>query len=128
MGFIDNAREGTIEMTYASNIRKGMAEGKSNPDDLVEVTVRVKRMTMVKYAEDPFVIPRFYLPNVHELAASFRRDLDVIEVDYTPGNSTYLGRAFVMMDETVVIEVVHRDYTPDPSEIEDGRRSKFRDI
>ena len=46
---------------------------------------------------------------LYALAESYRRSLDVMHVDYVTGNPEYSGRAFVKMDETVIIEIVHRD-------------------
>lgn len=124
MGFLDNARKGTIEEGLANNVHRGIEETGSN--DLVEVTVRVKRMSLVKYTEAPFVIPRHCLPSVYDLAASYRRNLDVIAVEHAPGNDTYSVQAFVKMDETVVIEVVTRSVEPESDD--EQRRRAFRSV
>ena len=124
MGFFDNAENGR-DIGLVRSVRDGIQRVRDGErDNLVEVIVRVRRMNLTKYAEAPFVIPRDLLSDVYALAENFRRSLDVIAIDHVPGNDLYNVRAFLKMDETVVIEVVSRDYEP-PLNDEDVRRRRF---
>lgn len=128
MAFLDNARGETdarrAEAVRNAVVRAQQASDRGEPVDLVEVTVRYSRMSM-KYEEEPIVVPRDMLPNLHALAMNYLLYAK-LHISAKVGSSAYSKFVALTPDkELLVIELVHCDYQPEQNQ-DDERRNKLR--
>ena len=128
MAFLDNAR-GAHDLTRAKHVRDAVilaqqASDRGEDTDLVEVTVRYKRMSM-SYEEAPVIVPREVLPQMQQLALNYLA-YGKLHINAAMGNSEY-GRfvALTPDKELLVIELVHKDHVPEQNQ-DDQRRAKLR--
>lgn len=128
MAFLDNAQSGederSAEFIRTSVVRAQIAKDRGEDPDLIEVTVRYKRMSM-SYEETPIIVPRDVLKNVFGLAENFLA-YRTLHVDAATGNKNYSRRVFLTPDkELLTVEVVYRDHAPEQND-EDMRRRNLR--
>lgn len=130
MAFLDNAR-GDTDTRHAEHVRNQIVAAQQASDrgesvDLVEVTVRYSRMSM-KYEEEPIVVPRDVVPNLHALAMNYLH-YGKLHVDARVGNTGYSKFVALTPDkELLVIEVLHRDHVPEQNQ-DEQRRAKLRRV
>lgn len=130
MAFLDNAR-GDTDVRHAEHVRNQVIRAQQASDrgetvDLVEVTVRYSRMSM-RYEEEPIVVPRDVLPNLHALAMNYlhyqKLHIDARHPD--PGLSRFV--ALTPDKELLVIELTHRTHEPEQNQ-DEQRRAKLRRV
>lgn len=128
MAFLDNANtdedKRSADFIRNSVIRAQIAKDRGDDPDLIEVTIRYKRMSMT-YEELPIVVPREALANVFALAEHFLA-YRTLHADVTTGSPAYTKRVFLTPDkELLVVEVVYKDHTPEQNQ-DDRRRANLR--
>lgn len=121
MSFLDNAQPGTTSAHYARAIEIARDSITADQDNLVEITVQVRRLS-TKYREAPFVLPASALSDLYALAETYMRSLDVLHVEFETGNPEYGGCAFLKVDEMLVIEILRQAHKPEP--VDEVRRSQ----